>query len=275
MAVFFSSSTGNELAAIEDRYRRLLVDRFDRLTFKGISRSGKAVSLPLEDVYVELKSVVDVPDAADAYSADERRVLLEAGARGMPEDDMRRQLDSLRVERRREEGRRGEARLVRRSIEDAVAEPGRPGLVILGDPGSGKSTLLHYLALRAAKEGLRETGQEAPRPGTTLRSAKGNARLPIFVPLAAYDDWLRCGHGALSLGEFLPFYYEKWSSFPGLAPLFRQALNEGRALVLLDGLDEVLEVGTRRHIAGQARALIQGETPRGNRFVVTSRLELV
>ncbi|WP_437936369.1 HEAT repeat domain-containing protein [Sorangium sp. So ce341] len=260
------------LADQEHQYRRFLVEQFERLTFKGISRSGKAISLPLEEIYVELKAVADVPDAADTYSADERRLLLEAEARGIPDGDLRQQLDSFRIERWREEARRGHGRMTRRSIDDAVADPTRPGLVILGDPGSGKTTLLHYLALRAAREGLPTRGGAAALPGAELRSAKGDPRLPIFVPLAAYDDWLRRDHEPLSLNDFLPIYYDTWCSRAGLGPLFREALTAGRALVLLDGLDEVLDVTTRRHIANQVRALIQGEALRGNRFVVTSRI---
>ncbi|XXX75249.1 HEAT repeat domain-containing protein [Sorangium sp. So ce134] len=266
------ASAEPDLAARERQYRQLLVEQFERLTFKGISRSGKAISLPLEDIYVELKAVADVPDAADTYSADERRLLVEAEARGLPDGDLRRELDSLRVERWREESRRGQGRMVRRSMDEAIADPARPGLVILGDPGCGKTTLLHYLALRAAREGLPGHAGAAPRPGAELRAARGQPRLPIFVPLAAYDDWLRRDHEPLSLSDFLPVYYDTWCSRGGLAPLFRQALDEGRALVLLDGLDEVLDITTRRHIANQARALIQGEAARGNRFVVTSRI---
>ncbi|AUX47310.1 uncharacterized protein SOCE26_088280 [Sorangium cellulosum] len=261
-----------DLADQERRYRGFLVEQLERLTFKGISRSGKAISLPLEAIYVELKAVADVPDAADTYSADERRLLVEAEARGLPDGDLRRELDSLRVERWREESRRGHGRMVRRSMDEAIADPARPGLVILGDPGCGKTTLLHYLALRAAREGLPGHDGAAVRQGTELRGAKGQPRIPIFVPLAAYDDWLRRDHEPLSLCDFLPVYYDTWCSRPGLGPLFRQALDEGRALVLLDGLDEVLDVTTRRHIANQTRALIQGEAARGNRFVVTSRI---
>lgn len=261
-----------DLAARERQYRQLLIEQLERLTFKGISRSGKAISLPLEDIYVELKAVADVPDAADTYSADERRLLVEAEARGLPDGDLRRELDSLRVERWREESRRGQGRMVRRSMDEAIADPARPGLVILGDPGCGKTTLLHYLALRAAREGLPEHAGVAPRRGPELRAARGQPRLPIFVPLAAYDDWLRRDHEPLSLSDFLPVYYDTWCSRGGLGPVFRQALDEGRALVLLDGLDEVLDITTRRHIANQARALIQGEAARGNRFVVTSRI---
>jgi HEAT repeat protein/energy-coupling factor transporter ATP-binding protein EcfA2 len=258
-----------ELVPLEERYHRLVVDLFARLQLKGISAAGKALSLPLEDIYVELKAVSEVPEAADTFSADERRMLQEAEGRGRHHDaDLRMHLDSLRFERWRREARGGQARSQRQSIEAWIADPGSPGLVILGDPGSGKSTLLHYLALRAVRELL----DAAPGSGAVLRSAKGEPWLPIFVPLAAYDDWLRRSGMALSLGEFLPIYYEIWHDERNLGPLFRKAFDDGRALVLLDGLDEVLDVATRQHIANQARALIQMETGRGNRFVVTSRV---
>jgi hypothetical protein len=66
------------LAAVEARYRQTLIDQFETLTFEGLQPSGVPISLPLEQVYVELKAVADVPEAADAYSAEERRMLLEA-----------------------------------------------------------------------------------------------------------------------------------------------------------------------------------------------------
>ena len=117
-----------------------------------------------------------------------------------------------------------------------MTDPLQRGVVILGDPGSGKTTLLHYLALQTARL-------------TVPLEGAGNERgqqLPIFVPLAAYDDYLsRNPSNEISLGDFLPLYYEKWRSLPGLAPLFEQALAEGRAFLLLDGLDEVVERSTR------------------------------
>jgi hypothetical protein len=143
--------------------------------------------------------------------------------------------------------------LQRRSISEILADPQQRGLVILGDPGSGKTTLLHYAA---------------------LTQARGNqdSNLPIFVPLAAYDDYLRRVGGDISLADFLPIYYEKWRNLPGLQPLFQDALTQGRAVLLLDGLDEVLETTTRQYVAEQAGALIQQWQGRGNRFVVTSRV---
>src|SRR5262245_10919588 len=118
--------------SLERRYRDLLIHSFEKLTFKGISPSGKALSLPLADVYVELKAVSDIPDAADTYSAEERRLLAEDHRHGGDPHDLRAQLDSLRYQRWQAAGRRGHGALQRRSIEDALADPALSTLVILG-----------------------------------------------------------------------------------------------------------------------------------------------
>jgi predicted NACHT family NTPase len=167
-------------------------------------------------------------------------------------------LDVLRAERWNRQARQDMARLQRRSIQEILDNPAQRGVVILGDPGSGKTTLLHYQALRTAR---------ASGDGSAAR-----ASLPIFVPLAAYDDFLRRTQKDCSLGDFLAVYYDQWHSLPGLTPLFQHALAEGRALVLLDGLDEVLDTTTRQFVAEQAGALIRQWAPRGNLFAVTSRI---
>ena len=230
--------TQADLAEMEANYRQRVVEQFEFLTFEGISPTGTPIALPLEKVFVELKAVAEVPEAADTFSADERRLLLEAEGRGeAAAAELALHLDSLRLERWRREGRERETRLQRRSIGEIVADPTQRGLVILGDPGSGKTTLLRYLALVNAQKGL------------AVRDAGPRPLLPIFVPLAAYDECMRSNAACLPLGDFLALYFEKWRNLPGLGPLFAQALAEGRALVLLDGLDEVLDIGTRQYVA--------------------------
>ncbi|MBE2264231.1 MAG: NACHT domain-containing protein, partial [Burkholderiaceae bacterium] len=247
----------DDLRAMEVRYRQSIVEWFETLTFQGMSPSGTPIALPLRKVYVELKAVADVPEAADTYSADERRLLLEAEEDGRYErSELIAHLDAMRLERWRSEARKERkqaTKLERRSISEVLNDETRRGLVILGDPGSGKSTLLHYLALTAAEYG----------PGGVL---------PIFVPFAAYDDHRRRTNQDTSLGDFLAIYYDKWRSQVGLGPLFAAALEAGRCLVLLDGLDEVLDTTTRQHVAQQTTAMIQHWQGRGNRFVVTSRV---
>lgn len=253
-----------DLDQIEQRYRRHLLSWFENLTFQGMMRSPKPIVLPLEEVYVELRAVAEVPEGADTFSVEERRLLLELEARetGSAADGLRRellaQLDALRRERW--------SRTLpdRQSMAEALHHPENRALVILGDPGSGKTTLLHYLALVFAR------GPLVAMEKLGLPAAEAD-RLPIFVPLAAYDD-LRRRQPGLGLAEFLGRYYRDRRGLPGLARLFARALDRGRALVLFDGLDEVLDIGTRRFVADQVGALLTEWVPRGVRFVLSSRV---
>ncbi|ETW98615.1 MAG: hypothetical protein ETSY1_17995, partial [Candidatus Entotheonella factor] len=248
-----------DLTGLETQYRKTIIDQFEKLTFRGLAPSGTPISLSLDDVYVELKAVADVPEAADTYSADERRLLLEAEIHGgEAREELAMHLDALRAERWNRQARQETTQLQRRSIQDVLDDRTQRGVVILGDPGSGKTTLMHYQALRAAKL--------ASHAGTTRKP------LPIFVPLAAYDDYLRRESLRRSLNDFLAVYYEQWHNMLGLEPLFHRALEEGRALVLLDGLDEVLDTTTRQYVAAQADTLIRQWSSRGNRFALTSRI---
>lgn len=66
-----------ELDALEERYREHLIRWFEHLTFRGMMRTARVMSLPLEDVYVELRAVAEVPEEADVFSVEERHLLLE------------------------------------------------------------------------------------------------------------------------------------------------------------------------------------------------------
>lgn len=247
-----------DLDALAERYRQHIVRWFQHLSFQGMTPTARAILLPLEKVYVELRAVAEVPEAADSFSVEERRLLLEADDRDPKgKDELLRQLDVLRRERW------GRSIPERKSIAAALYHRDQRAFVILGDPGSGKSTLLHFLALVHAQ------GSETAANRLEIDAVEAD-RLPIFVPLAAFDDMLRETPG-LTLLEFLPRYYDRRRGLPGLGPLFLHALETGRALLLLDGLDEVLDSGTRGYVAQQAGALIGEWSLRGVRFAVSSR----
>ncbi len=106
--------------------------------------------------------------------------------------------------------------LRRRSLDPLP--PDSSALVLLGDPGAGKSTLLKHLALSVIRDEV--------------------APLPILVPLSAYAEAMRAEPQPLR--TFLSVYQgTRRDSLGDLTPLFEHAIERGRALVLLDGLDEV------------------------------------
>jgi len=85
-------------------------------------------------------------------------------------------------------------------------------LFILGQPGAGKTTFLKHLNIQAVQNQL--------------------DAIPIFVPLKAWSDT------KLDLMDFLVHQFAI-CNFPNAKPFIETILDEGRAIVLFDGLDEV------------------------------------
>lgn len=252
--------SAEELAAREVRYRELVKASYCNLRLEGLSTGLKPIVLPLEDVYVHLRAVSQLPEGADVFSPEERSVLraMEEGGREADVREAQLRLDALRRERWAKE------RVERFPIADALRDPQKRGLVILGDPGSGKTTLLQFLALMFAR-GPEDVARHLQLTGPD------RGRLPIFVPLAAYDEML--GEAPeLTIREFLGRYYDRRRAAPGLDPIFQAALEAGGALVLLDGLDEVVEESRRKYVAEQVSAFIREAMLRGNRVLLTSRI---
>jgi len=138
-------------------------------------------------------------------------------------------------------------------IGQAMAQHQR--LAILGGPGTGKTTLLAYLALTYA------------RRLASHRLGLGEERLPILVPLRRLKGVLN-HDGACTL----PAYLTEWYTELGMRPrrgLFEKLLRRGRCLVLLDGLDEVVDETERRRMSEWVDRLVTIH-PR-NRYIVTSR----
>ncbi len=136
-------------------------------------------------------------------------------------------------------------------------------LILLGDPGSGKTTLLRYLALKHA-QALYDGRNEAS-------SDLGEAYFPILIRIAEYAE-----NGAWkekSLSDFLAkscMLHE--CPADGLADLLRLELEKGNCLILLDGLDEVVNTDERRRIVQRIEDFVRRYAEKANRFVITSRI---
>jgi len=132
-------------------------------------------------------------------------------------------------------------------VEEALGK--HKQVVVLGDPGSGKTTLLKHLTLRLASE------PEAP--------------LPILLALNAYASILT--EGDCNLQECMPRYFAGLGrGMTELAPLFDSAIAQGRAVILLDGLDEVQR--DRQRLVHKVEVFAQEVVDQGNKVIVTSRI---
>ncbi|GAB4542790.1 MAG: hypothetical protein Kow0063_35230 [Anaerolineae bacterium] len=141
-----------------------------------------------------------------------------------------------------------------------------PIFLLQGDPGSGKTTLLRHVATCFAG------GQAVERLGWT-----GAPQLPILVPLRNFGRFLEDHHRADytspapgALRHFIEDYFAEYEL--ELPPrFFRNRLDEGGCLVLLDGLDEVADRNLRATVAQMVNAFIKHYAKRGNRFGMASR----
>lgn len=136
--------------------------------------------------------------------------------------------------------------------------------VLIGETGSGKSTFFRWLGLTFAQK----RQQEQDRLGSTADAD----RLPILIELARLPKrYLHPEEGEVpNWLLLLPAFLTKQQGFESIpALLFTQALQEGRCLLLLDGLDEIPHQQVRLRLM---RSLIEFVRLHShNRLIVGSR----
>jgi hypothetical protein len=226
----------------------------DHRGIAGGARAAHVASLPLDEVYVE--PVLLTETAISELSEREQEVLLLL----LDRDNLTAGEYALFTEEYAAlTGRRW--RPGQHPAQSAVVVGEALGLirhaVVLGSPGVGKSAMSRYLARTC---GL---GTEVVRQ----RLGWAQAPTPVLVPLAAYAD-ARVQQPRLELRHFL----EQVLTTRGgavLAAAVGRELDEGRALVLLDGVDEVPDYTARSRIVQAVdRFLVDHPTCR---CIVTSR----
>ena len=223
-----------DYARQRESYLSHLVDRYRYLDFKGMGVSDRVpLRLPLMEMYVPLKARIELPEG-------------ETWAR------------QLRLAGRQVSDEEAE------SIGQRLSQPTpvldllhqHDGLIILGDPGAGKTTFLKYLVLCLAQDG-----------GETLGL---DGRLPVLLPLSAYANALATQD--VPLDRFIAQYYDGLGIDPPLGPMLDQALAQGEALLLLDGLDEVRSLGQRHLVVERVVDFLTFRRGQGNKFILTSRV---
>ena len=146
-----------------------------------------------------------------------------------------------------------------------IVAPGAPFIAITGDPGSGKSIALRVAALDA---------WALPRPAFRLGDRQPNL-IPVMLTFRDLSE------SRLNLVEAIarglrdpalrfPSVHPSEDSADSVSGWVESALNKGRLLVLIDGLDE-LDKDARTEAAGRVKKAIDTweQTP----FVITCRTE--
>jgi formylglycine-generating enzyme required for sulfatase activity len=136
-------------------------------------------------------------------------------------------------------------------------------LVLLGDPGAGKSTFVNHLAFRLARAALQQDDLSA------LSGWERGALVPLRIVLRdlARSPHLARNGSAASLWRFVKDALAE-ADLANATPALKERL-DGRALLLLDGLDEV-EVDARRRVLDAVADFCQ--THRRTPILVTCRI---
>jgi len=143
-------------------------------------------------------------------------------------------------------------------------------LAVIGKPGSGKTTLLHYTTIRLAEALARDARVPLDELGLTV------PLVPLLLPLRELGSYLResrprelSGNGPRLLLDCLANYYN--SRNLDLPPdFFSRLCEQGRAILLLDGLDEVSRTDERELVSGMVREF--AARYRSCRYVVSARV---
>jgi formylglycine-generating enzyme required for sulfatase activity len=130
-------------------------------------------------------------------------------------------------------------------VLEAVARGNPPRLMLLGAPGGGKSTFVNHLVLCLAGTAIAAHTMDVSQPEddwlARLDGWQLGALLPVRVVLrefAAFPGITRAARGSLS--TLLEYLRETLGAQADAFELLRSALTDGHAILLFDGLDEVV-----------------------------------
>lgn len=117
------------------------------------------------------------------------------------------------------------SRLRRLPLHEWIGEAQQ--LIVLGDAGSGKSTLLRAIALDLLRDQV-----HFPE-----LAARWGRRLPVYVPFARWTAQTEIAGGIVGIKDIVRRSLDQLLT-GSLTSLIDQAIEDGRVLLLIDGLDE-------------------------------------
>ena len=223
----------------ERRYRELALESCDIIDLANLPESDRHLAtrkLELRRLYVPLRVRVETPSGSEI--TDER---IEALAHARWAGFWKPWGTALRSAFGNRE---------RVPVGDRLAKARR--LVVLGDPGAGKSTLVRWIATAYLLRLKREPEWKDLPDVATLPDGDW---LPILIRCRDLDPAAVAG----SLDDVLRYTFRKSEMLEADADVLRLTLRDGlahnRALLLIDGLDEISEPSARARFCRQVEQI--------------------
>lgn len=245
IAFFESTSNYSRYQHARSLYIDQLISRFDYVRFVGI-----ALERDIEGL-VELDKLFVLPSIGKEIKTSSAEVL-EMDMPWFSEDgDLQREL----IYKPRQLGYRKRSLQGTFNILDLLSHKQSNVSVLLGDPGSGKTLLMHYLSVMIARGKPKEIGLD---PNVDW--------LPISIDIR---DLLKIPNNNI-LNYIYKSAIEKTQieSFPD--GFFEYWLEDGRAVILLDGLDEIVDEVARWRVVQDIYAFLHRFQK--CRAIITSRV---
>ncbi|MEG4120738.1 HEAT repeat domain-containing protein [Microcoleus sp. N9_B4] len=231
---YFHKTTGYlRLKVAKEDYLKQLANWFDDVKFAGIAVEGQEI-----EKSEKLAHIFVMPDVLEEEKVDIYRFIQEE-----------------LVERKNLQQIQRETRSGRKFLASQLLNQNQSNkFVLLGAPGCGKTTLLSFFAVMLAQNYPEKLGWDS-----------GIDCLPILINIRDFS--------MLSDINFLDYARQFAEKTMSVKPLpegfFEYWLAEGRAMILLDGLDEVVEESKRYAVVKQINSFL-GQYHQ-NLAIITSR----
>lgn len=234
------------------KYLKYIIDTNQYLDPRGIMQTRRSVALKLDDVYVSL--------TAEMETTREKALLGTSDKSDHTSDELKAKQQLSDIEKK--------SKVIIEKVDFPKAVRENRHLVILGDPGAGKTTVMRFLAIQFSHTCLSGDAQNVV---DKENNDYGLWKMPLYVRISQYAT-LYSANKSASLRDFiLGNHGEINVDKPSLSAVFEDALNNGAALVLLDGLDEIVNPNDRSEIGRRIEQFVSS-CHIDNRFIVTSRI---